>query len=132
MRELHGLVQDRTSVYCGMPVLQLVSWTVHGRGNRLRIDLGVLMAKRLDIDEYMTKLQEVTLKFIDHKKLRNDDIMFRAVEVKHLVPRFRIEIGVVIEGRPIIASTMRERDPEITGMKLAQYVNELLGNSVAA
>lgn len=90
------------------------------------------MAKRLNIDEYMSKLQEVTLKFIDHKKLRNDDIMFRAVEVKHLVPRFRVEIGIVIEGRPIVASTMRERDPAITGMKLAQYVNELLGNNVAA
>lgn len=81
---------------------------------------------RLNLDNYMTELQETALKHIDHKRLKNDDIMFRAVEVKHLVPRYRVEMGVVLNGMPIIASTMREKDPKSAGMKLALYVNDLL------
>lgn len=86
---------------------------------------------RLNIDKYMTELQEVALKHIDHKRLRNEDIMFRAVEVEHLVPRYRVEMGVVVHGNPIIASTMREKDPAAAGKKLAMYVNGLLDASGA-
>lgn len=80
---------------------------------------------KVNIDKYMADLQEVALKHIDHKRLKNSEIMFRATEVPHLAPRFRIEMGFVLSGQPVIASTMREKDPKAVGMKLAMYVNEL-------
>lgn len=108
-----------------MPLLQLVSGPVYGRGNR-----GGDRMARLNIDKYMTELQEAALKYIDHTRLKNENIMFRSVEVKHLVPRYRVEIGVVINGNPVLASTMREKDPRLAGIKLAAYVNDLLDTHV--
>ena len=104
-----------------MPLLQLVSGPGHGRGNR-----GGDRMARLNIDKYMTELQEAALKYIAHTRLKNENIMFRSVEVKHLVPRYRVEIGVVINGHPVLASPMREKDPRQAGIKLAAYVNDLV------
>ena len=81
---------------------------------------------RLNIYDYMSKLQETALKALDHKRLKNPEIMFRAVDTQFLVPRYRVEMGVVIGGAPVLAITMREKDPESAGTKLAQYVNSLL------
>lgn len=81
---------------------------------------------RLNIDEYMSKVQETALKALDHARLRNPEIMFRAVDTEHLVPRHRVEMGVMIGGAPVLASTMREKDPVSAGTKLALYVNGLL------
>lgn len=96
-----------------------------GRGDRVG-DHGGRVVGRLNIDEYMAKLQETALKALDHKRLRNPEIMFRAVDTQFLVPRHRVEMGVVIRGAPVLAITMREKDPEAAGRKLAEYVNNLL------
>lgn len=80
----------------------------------------------LNNDDYMAALQEVVLSSIDHKLLRNDNIMFRMVDAEPLSPRFRVEMGVVITGHPVIASTLREKDPKAAGRRLAQYVNAVL------
>lgn len=83
---------------------------------------------RVNIDEYMDTLQLTALRLIDHKKLRNDDIMFRVVDAEPLVPRFRVEIGIVVNGYPLVGSTMREKDPKVVGKRLAEWVM----NTVAA
>ena len=81
---------------------------------------------RLTLDAYMTKVQETALTVIDHVRLRNEEIMFRAVDVDHLAPRHRVEMGIVLDGVPMVASTMREKDPIVVGTKLGKYVNSVL------
>ena len=94
-------------------------------GRRGRTD-GAGVVARLNIDEYMSKLQETALRALDHVRLRNPEIMFRAVDTEHLVPRHRVEMGVMVGGTPVLAITMREKDPCAAGEKLAAYVNGLL------
>lgn len=81
---------------------------------------------RVNLEEYMNELQLTTLRGIDHKRLRNDDIMFRVVDAEPLVPRFRVEIGIVVDGMPRLGSTMREKDPKVAGKRLAEWVNKVL------
>ena len=78
---------------------------------------------RLTLDEYMAKVQETALSIIDHSRLRNEEIMFRAVDVEHLAPRHRVEMGIVLDKIPLVVSTMREKDPVVVGTKLGKYVN---------
>lgn len=81
---------------------------------------------RLTTDEYMTKVQEAALSGIDHSKLRNKEIMFRAIDVPFLAPRHRVEMGIIVGGVPLTLSTMREKDPVVVGNKLALYVGYVL------
>ena len=83
---------------------------------------------RVNIDDYMLAVQETALRDINHSKLRNEQVMFRAVDVPFLTPRLRVEMGVVIGGVPLTLTTMREKDPKIVGVKLAAYVNHVLEN----
>lgn len=86
---------------------------------------------RVNIDDYMSAVQEAALKGINHSKLQNEQIMFRAVDVPFLTPRLRVEMGVVIAGVPLTLTTMREKDPKAVGTKLADYVNHVLENHSA-
>ena len=84
---------------------------------------------RLNIDDYMERVHEAALKGIDHSKLQNEQIMFRAVDVPFLAPRHRVEMGVIIKGVPLTLTTMREKDPGAVGAKLALYVNHVMENA---
>lgn len=105
-----------------MPVLPLVAGRRLRSGHRL-LGRGGAAVKT---DEYMTKVQETFLKNTDLHALGAHDVMFRVVDAQPLVPRWRVEVGIPTPKGNVLLTNMKMKDPKMTGMHFASYVNTVL------
>ena len=79
-----------------------------------------------DYAKYMDVLRDHVLKRIDTSKL-DEDVMFRIVDAQPLAPRFRVEMGFVLEGQPVLFSTMMVKDPLIAARQIAEEIENVGG-----
>lgn len=83
------------------------------------------MAAVKDYAKYMDTLRGFVLKRIDTSKL-DEDVMFRIVDAQPLTPRFRVEMGFVFEGQPVLFSTMMVKDPLIAARQIAEAFEQYI------